>query len=93
MSAQALAAGPASVPSPLTDRDADWLFNYAMLNQVLGIEVAAGVFAPMARYRNWDLRAQRKLDMGNERVVLVVQNTSSITLARVTMSAQCFYKL
>ena len=81
----AVAAGAASVPGPITDRDDDGWFVYVPIVQSLDFASGVGIEAQMSTGYPFDSKAKRRVQEGFQ-IAMVVENghaTSAFTIAFV----------
>ncbi len=91
VSDQASAAGVGSVPTPVTESDADF-FLYEPLMAAFTFADATGIDADSGTVTQFDSKAMRKVGI-NEDVVLVVENEHSTQGAAVTIIGRMLLKL
>ena len=77
----AAAAGTTSLPTPLQNPHADWLWWWCGAPPGYESESAAGVFVPVHRYVEFDVRAMRKVQERDEVPVLVLENSVGVSSA------------
>ena len=70
----AAAAGTTSLPTPIQNQHADWLWWWCGYAGNTSIEVNTSVFYPVPRYVEADIRAMRKVQERDEVPVLVLEN-------------------
>ena len=71
VSEQAAAIGVTAVPTPETDRSSDLWFMYESISRAFATEAGGGMVADFQYSRYFDSKAMRKVEDGNDIVVVV----------------------
>jgi len=83
VTAQAVTAGITAVPTPDTERDSDTWFVFEELGGEVQVNTSVGFNDPGGQWVKFDSRAMRKVDEGQD--VIVVKETSSISLGAIAV--------
>jgi len=82
----AAAAGTASLPTPIQNRHADWMWYWHGFPAGDTAESAAGVFDPVGRLITFDIKSQRKVQERDEVPVIVFENSLDVVRVGFTVS-------
>jgi len=92
VSEQAAAAGVASVPTPVTDAASDhWFLHQFLMSQFL-LADATGFVEPAGRGYSIDSKAMRKVDDGDQAIIVVEMDSSVSAGLNVTTAGRVLIK-